>query len=135
MIEFWFKWFKDSVFRTGNFCAGYPWSWYPLWTILIFCLVLSLEYSCWVPTNENSLFGYVINFPTSYWLFGFCKGHSDWLNFRHFPGYQIMIYFICRLTKREDRTLILISTIQELLAQAEDFGRSFAQPHQLNFLV
>ena len=32
---------------------------------------------------------------------------SDWWSFRHFPGYQIRIKLICRLTKIRDQALIL----------------------------
>ena len=48
----------------------------------------------------------------------FFKRRSDWFDFRHFPGYQIKIESICRLTKREDQALISVSTAkQELPAQ------------------
>ena len=56
------------------------------------------------------------NFAASDWLLGFCKRHSDWLNFLQFPGYQIKIKLICRFTKIGNQALISISTLQEFLA-------------------
>ena len=42
------------------------------------------------------------------WLLGFCQRH--WLKFRQFPGYQIKIKLICRLTKKSRLSLVLVSS-------------------------
>ena len=42
---------------------------------------------------------------------------SDWLNFIHFLGYKYKIRLVSKLRKREDRALILISTILKFSAQ------------------
>ena len=55
---------------------------------LTLCLILSLGEPWWAPTYESSLIYCAHNFLASDWLFGYCKRHSDWLNFRHFPGFK-----------------------------------------------
>ena len=69
---------------------------------LIFCLILSFGYPCWVPTNQSSLIDRLQSFPASDWLFGFCERHIGWLNFRHFPGYKIRIKLIFKSRNKID---------------------------------
>ena len=62
-----------------------------------------------LPTNKS----FRREMSLSDWLLGFCKRrYYDWLNFKHFLGYQIWVKLIYRLTKSEDLVLTSIFTIQ-----------------------
>ena len=65
-----------------------------------------------LPTNKS----FRREISLSDWLLGFCKRrHYDWLNFKHFLGYQIWVKLIYRLTKSEDLVLTSIFTLQAFL--------------------
>ena len=51
-------------------------------------------------TNSKLFYHKLRAFPASDWLYDFYKLHSDWLNFRHFPRYQMTTKLVCRLVKR-----------------------------------
>ena len=87
---------------------------YPLWPLLIFCLIPSSKYPCWIPTNKNFLNNCLQNSKFSRLLIGCSVSKISTLidYILHFPGYLCMITFICRLLKREDQALISISTIR-----------------------
>ena len=69
-----------------------------------------------LPTNKSSLILYARNFPV--WLAARILQTTslyDWLNFKHFLGYQIWVKLIYRLTKSEDLVLTSIFTLQAFL--------------------
>jgi len=89
------------------------------WFLLIrsFSLFLDTPAEFW-PMRVLSING-VQNFKFTGFLLAirFLIRHSDWLNFRHFPGYKLKIKIILRLTKNLDQAVISISTIQKFSAQ------------------
>ena len=61
-------------------------------------------------TNQSSLIKWrakVQIFRLLMVFLGFCKHHSDWLNFRNFPGYKLKIKIILRLTKKRRSSINL----------------------------
>ena len=94
-------------------------SMYPLWPLLIFYLITSSRYPCWIPTNKNFLNNSLQNYKFSRLPIGCSVSKISTLigYILHFPGYLCKIKFICRLLKREDQPLISISTILSFSAK------------------
>ena len=53
---------------------------YPLWTLLIFSLILSFGYTCWIPTNKSSLIDRARKFKIilAVWFLQSTFWYSDW---------------------------------------------------------
>ena len=77
-----YKWLKRSFFNWQNIVVS------SFWVSMLGSD--KWEFSHWLCAK----------FPACDLLFGLCQRHSDWLNFRHCPGYQNKDYINLQINKR-----------------------------------